>query len=417
MKLGKSALGLIILGLALRLVLVFHATWYPISDTRDYHRFAYSLAHTNSYSQRYEGETDEYQDLTLYAYRMPGYPAFLAAIYTVFEWKPIYAYLGNVVCETITALLLFLLGRKLLGQEPALIGLGLFSLHVLWTPNLMTESLFTMLFIALVSMIADRKYFRSWPYALGMGLTLAAATFVRPIALTLLPILLVGAIRRSRNPVRLSAILLAPLLLFLGAWALRNYLIFDELVLLSTNLGPHNAPAFAVDRRGIVLHLRELGYNMAQINRILLAYIAHAVINSPLDALRLYLERFMGLFSLGNPPGAVQSILWEQTFTGPNGTPFISDLFRSLYWHYYATYPLALLGGILLTVRREWPRILWTVPLTFALLHAFVSDGHIRFAAPLYPLFSLLAGYVLWEAVGYVRNQLSGRQRSRRPAS
>jgi 4-amino-4-deoxy-L-arabinose transferase-like glycosyltransferase len=106
--------------LALRLVIVSHATWHPVGDTRDYHAFAESLLSGRGYQQRYAGETAAYHGLTFHAYRMPGYPVFLALVYGLFGWRPLYAYLANVLCDLVTAVFTLLIGRRLGGR-----GIGL----------------------------------------------------------------------------------------------------------------------------------------------------------------------------------------------------------------------------------------------------------------------------------------------------
>lgn len=404
MRAGRVALAILIAALILRLVLVFHSTWYPVSDTRDYHDFAYSLLHYSRYQQQYQGRSVEYLGLTFYAYRMPGYPLFLAMIYGVFGWDPLHAQLGNVALELATAWFLYLIGRRTLGNSTALMSLGLFALHVLWTPSLMTESLFTALFAGITLLLVYEVPRRSLVHALGVGVVLALATFVRPIAVSFIPFMLYE-IWRGKYAYRHGAALLLPLLLAIGGWSYRNYRIFDQVVLLSTNFGPHNAESFGLDKENIVLRLREQGSNMAQINNTLIYQIVQHVRASPISAVRLYLGRIAGLFSLDNPPAVVRALLWEHTFIGPSGTPFINSLFRILYGQYYLTYPMGILGGIWASLRRRIPRILWAVPVTYILLHAFVSEGHIRFAAPLYPFICLFGAYGMNRLLKWVTNR------------
>ena len=91
-----------------------------MSDTRDYHELARSLASGQGYVQVYEGGRAEYRGLTFHAFRMPGYPAFLAGLYSLFGWDPMVGYAANVACELATQCAPARLGRQLLspGGEP-----------------------------------------------------------------------------------------------------------------------------------------------------------------------------------------------------------------------------------------------------------------------------------------------------------
>jgi hypothetical protein len=84
---------------------------------------------------------------------MPGYPALLAGLYSVFGWDPMVGYAANIACELGTQVLLLALGRQLLSPGASLAAQALFATHVAWSASLMTESLFTFLFTALVLMV------------------------------------------------------------------------------------------------------------------------------------------------------------------------------------------------------------------------------------------------------------------------
>src|SRR5512144_139149 len=110
MRPTRAEWALLALALVLRLWLVAEATWLPVSDTRDYHQLARSLASGDGYVQTYEGERPEYRGLTFRAFRMPGYPALLAGLYSTFGWHPLVGYAANVVAELGTQVLLLTLG-------------------------------------------------------------------------------------------------------------------------------------------------------------------------------------------------------------------------------------------------------------------------------------------------------------------
>ena len=99
--------------------------------------------------------------MTFYAYRMPGYPIFLAIIYSILGWNPLYAFVANIICDIVTLLFIFWIGSKLFNKKIALIAQAVFAIHVLWTPSLMTECLFTTIFIVLTFLLVTGTYIKS----------------------------------------------------------------------------------------------------------------------------------------------------------------------------------------------------------------------------------------------------------------
>jgi hypothetical protein len=393
---------LLVVALVLRLALISQATWLPVSDTRDYHEFARSLASGRGHSQVYEGERPEYRGLTFYAYRMPGYPALLAALYALFGWDPLVGYLANVACELGIQLLVLALGRRLLAPVAGVAAQAMIATHVVWTPSLMTESLFTLLFTALVLMVVAGRVGGSTGGAARFGILLTLAVFVRPIAVAALPAASLQAWRAwpRRGRAALLLLLVAPLGIALGAWTIRNHQRLGATVILTTNLGAHNAVFFGVDRAKVVADARRRGLNEAGINDVLLAEIGRTVAGSPGWAAALYARRAVDLFSLGRP-WEVRALLATRTFASPDGATVAQGLYGALLFQYYLTYPLALAGAISLARKRRPLGGVWTILASYVVAHGFVSDGNFRLAAPLYPLFCLFAGHAVAQVLAW----------------
>jgi hypothetical protein len=257
----------------------------------------------------------------------------------------------------------------------------------------MTESPFTLLFTSLVVMTVLGRAAASLGGAAAFGLLLTVALFVRPIAVAILPVALnrLRRVRPGRRAALLAALLLAPVLA-LGLWTARNYQRLGSTVILTTNLGAHNATFFEIDRARIVAEGRQRGLNEAEINNTLLAEIGRVVARSPARAAALYGQRVLDLFSLGRP-WEVRHLLATRAFASPDGSPGAQRLYRALLLQYYVTYPLALAGAVLLLRERRPLGGVWAILGSFVLAHALVSDGNFRLAAPLYPLFCLFAGH------------------------
>jgi hypothetical protein len=395
--LGGAELAILGLSLLLRLAVIHGAVWQPVHDTRDYHVLAWNLAHGHGYQQLYLGETPEYRGLTFHAYRMPGYPAVLALLYTALGWSARHAYRANVAFELVTQLGVLWGARRLFGRPVALVAQALFGLHVLWTPVLMTESLFTLLYTGLALAGLTSAPARSAAHAAGVGALLAGATFVRPIALSVVPLFLVqvGRIRPVRRAGLIAILLILPLAGAVTGWTARNLRVLGAPVWLSTNLGPHNARAFGIDRTAVVLDLRAHGVTSeVAINRALLGRIRERVVQAPLGAVGLYLRRIGELLTPKRSRGIVERY---------EGALVPAWLFQALALQYFLTYALAFVGVVILAWRGPPAPRLWALLGGFVGLHAVVSNGSLRFAAPLYPLLCILAAHgavSIWRACG-----------------
>ena len=225
---------LLLVGAAALLVRVGYVLSGPgspvVGDTPGYHSYAVHLLDSGSYVND-EGER---------ASRPPGYPLFLAAVYSVFGRSPaavvaIQCLLGALTC-VLTALLA---GGVLKPPWPLACGLAAAGYFGLFSPPafLLTECLYSFLlalaFFALHHGVwpADRRAFL-------FGLALAAAFLVRPevlvfavLAAALLPLLAKGFGRREAAAAALG------FALFSGPWAARNYLVFHRLVPSSSRGG------------------------------------------------------------------------------------------------------------------------------------------------------------------------------------
>jgi len=406
----KSELAILAFAVILRVAIVTHTTWYAVADTRDYHAFAYNLIVEGEYKHEYHGEQEEYRGFTFYAFRLPGYPVFLAAIYCIFGWNQYYAYLANIVCDTVSAILVMLTTRRLFGRSEALVAGGLFAVHVLWTPILMTECLFTALFLMLVFLVVIGAQTRSTGHALLFGCILTAAFFVRPIAIAVVPVVVFHIFRSKRltHSSLLYICMLLPLGFCVTLWTFRNYQRLGEFVPASTNLGFHNARDFGINTAFMVMALRTEGMNEAQIDRILRKSVIALALDRPLTSIRIYSERIFNLFSL-DPAWEVENAM-RRGLKGPNASRLIEALYRKLCLQYYFTYPLALGGVAILLVRRRPLHGIGVLVGSYTLLQSLLSPNNIRFAAPLYPLFCLFGAYATTQTLSFVyRSSLGAR--------
>ena len=362
--------------------------------------------------QTYQGENPAFEGMTLYAYRMPGYPFILAVWYKLFGWKPINAMVLNLLAELCTGCMVFLIAYILFGKKTALIAQALWSVQILWVTSLMTEPVFTALLLCATAMLVMHKPFRSPVSALEYGILVAASVFVRPLGLASLGAVVLLHVRRIKKHMALLCLTMAilPTVIGIGAWTYRNYRIFGEMVPLSTNFGRHNAPDFGIDYEETYVEMRAKGENEAAINKALTQAVVEQVRTKPFKAASIYLKRIWDLFALPALSYVEQGLLWPQRFSAPETRRWVYSIYRSFYYQYHFVYSFALIGFAMLVRRREiWNGFFLTFVVSI-LWHALVSKGNLRFAAPLYPFLCIFAGVSLKLLLTYMATLFGRRQ-------
>lgn len=167
--------------------------------------------------------------------RMPLYPLFLAGL--VFIFKSYYAVLvGQIILGSSIALLAYRIAFQILARERfativALL-LVLEPLSIYFSLTLISETFFTALFLAGITLFLDywkNQHGRVLAYATGL---LALATLVRPTT-QFLPLLLILAVfflakGRAALAFRHSLIIAGVFLLVLTPWSIRNFMRFGN---------------------------------------------------------------------------------------------------------------------------------------------------------------------------------------------
>jgi len=237
-KMRKHLLLAALVGLSLRLFFI----WYfpaEAGDTALYEDLARNWADHRVYGVFLDGQ------LTPVDLRMPGYPAFLAAIYTGFGRTRLAVMLAQAVLDLATCFLTAALAAQL---APALLR-GRMSIAALWlaatcpfvanyTAVSLTEVLATFLTTAalLVFLRAEDGSPGEWLFA---ALLVGLGTLVRPeTPLLLAGVALVLALRWRRPAdwpklLRTGALIVAGLFIPLAPWAARNWYSLHKVQLLA----------------------------------------------------------------------------------------------------------------------------------------------------------------------------------------
>ena len=197
-------------------------------DTHTYVQPALALLEDGRFSRSPDDSRPEFV-------RTPGYPAFIAGVYGVFGDDPTAVLLVQVLISGLVVLVVALLAARMWSPAAGLVAALLVAfdpLQIYTTGTLLSESLDTMLVVLVAAcgfrVFADERPLPRWLFALGTAIALA--TMVRPVTyyLPLVVVVLLGYRVGRRPELRRAAMglfvaFLAPLVVIVGGWQLRNY--------------------------------------------------------------------------------------------------------------------------------------------------------------------------------------------------
>ncbi len=171
----------------------------------------------------------------------PGWPFVLTGIIYVFGSHLIAAKAFNIIVGSITAVLVYVLGTKLQDHRTGIVAGGLvavFPSQIYFTTTLMTETFFVMLATTLVLLLtlwlAGAQSMKLWQ-ALVLGLLLGYMSLVRAETVLLAPaaVVLIKLCGTSwRQLAQYAALLLVGMAIVITPWTVRNYVRFDEFILI-----------------------------------------------------------------------------------------------------------------------------------------------------------------------------------------
>jgi 4-amino-4-deoxy-L-arabinose transferase-like glycosyltransferase len=176
----------------------------------------------------------------------PGYSLLLSAFYLVMGPKVSIAWGINIVLGALTCVGLYAVGCLLLNQRlgaTAGLLLAVFPGHVFFSSLVLSEVLFTFLVVAamaLILLLSRPNHQRKLPLVIGLGAVIGLAALVRGQGLLLIPVAFVfwwlraadfaAALERALVAVLVAVVLIVP-------WTIRNYIVMDNLIFISTNDG------------------------------------------------------------------------------------------------------------------------------------------------------------------------------------
>jgi 4-amino-4-deoxy-L-arabinose transferase-like glycosyltransferase len=389
--------------LVLRLIWIAYSGWQPLPDD-DAYRYdftARALAAGQGYIHLNGLPT---------AFWPPGYPFLLAFAYKLFGAGVTTAQLLNVLLGTATVGLVYLIGRRTVGERAALVASAIvaaFPSLIFYTAVTLSETTFTFLILLSVYLLmreADPERTDAGGRNLRLlfisGLVIGFATLVRGQAfllpLVLVPFWLRAGFVRPEITDKLVALALA-IGLVVAPWTIRNAAEMGAPVLISTNagvdfwIGHHDgatgrgqmADELFAGRPGLDSTEREVAVNADGFREGVGFVLTH-----PLDEAVLPVKKLFWLYSHD-----AEALLWNEAH---GGQPFLSNaeeffLLGAANGYYYIVMGFFLLGAARWFSWREPGRLLLISLVAYWTLVHVVFFGDPRFHAPIMPVIALLA--------------------------
>ena len=235
--LGWHFIAISVIALVLRFLAV--ATHYeaPRNDSADYHRLAENVVQGNGYG---------FSSGHLSAFRVCGYPLFLAAIYAIAGVKWYVAEYVQAILGCATVLLIAGFGWLVVGRREGLLAGYLAAIYpgFVWLPRLLlSENLSLCLQLAGLCMTVLLLRGPRGIIAAGLGVVLGLNLLTRGGSIFLVALMIAGLMARAceqpmkRQRFAAVAVTLVALAMTLSPWVIRNYVVFGHFVPIATEDG------------------------------------------------------------------------------------------------------------------------------------------------------------------------------------
>ncbi|MEX2159304.1 MAG: glycosyltransferase family 39 protein [Dehalococcoidia bacterium] len=379
------------------------------SDAQYYQATAESLARGDGYSVKF-GDDGFEPGSDASELWPPGYSMYLAGWYTAVGDELWVARAANVVAGSLTIVPIFFIGRRLFDERTALLAAAIAALlpsFVVWTPVLLSETLFTFLFACCIAGVLFSTSERRLQPALviASALLIGVTALVRGQALVLVPVAAVWWMLNrveAKEMLRWGATALVTVAAVLGAWTARNAIVMDDPTVLSANFGynlrighaDYSTGRYIVPgdlweaQPGITFQEREILFNDLGSRRAIDYAASH-----PLDELELSGRKIMWLWRPDS-----DGLFWVSSF---GETPLPDGAREPLRWAIDISY-LAVVALALAGLSRLRSAALWTVltPIALWTVAHIVFFGEPRYHLPMLAmLVPLAAGAIVW-AIG-----------------
>ena len=363
----------------------------PVSDSDAYDVFAQNIALGYGFGWRPE-------ELT--AYWAVGTSAIYALIYSVFGHSYVPIIVLNILVGSGTVALAMSLARRWLGLFPAVLAgwiLALWPQMIEFTTILASEMLFNFC-VLLAFWLATMPGWKWLPRAVTTGIALAAAAYIRPVALLLAPLIyLPEAFNQKKLARAITACMVSCVIMFalILPWTLRNLHVFDRFVLISSNAGANLWMGNNPDTKGGYMPLPETGIiNEVDRDRYFNKKAWEYIRQEPLAFVTRSVKKAFMLHDRETIGVSWNENGLEQRF-GSNTLMYLK-IINNLYW--WLILVCGFCGLILLLRQRTWQELVTLPILTawvyFTAVQSIIVTGD-RYHIPSDPFIAMLAAFAV----------------------
>ncbi len=405
---------LILFGALLLRVAIVKVTGNQLGgDAFEYDRYARSLASGHGYplsSIAQSGPT---------AFFPPMYPGFLGTVYGLTGDSLTAARLAQALLGTLVVALIGVVCHQIWNRRIALVAMAAAAVYppfLLAATTLLSEPLFLVFELAaLVAVLEHRISSHRYRWAVVAGALAGLAILTRANGVVLLVPLVFGVVRpRPRLALRSYAqplVLVAVALLVVAPWSVRNCVVFDRFLPLTTQADVAAArnynPTAASQSKA-----PNTPRNTKRLLRLVRAAPDEAEVASRAGALgRRYMVHHPGYVietvmrnsarALGFMDGRTRA---RQSATTEGASLLLAG---AGVYSFYVFGGLALVGALAPAARRA-PWWVWAIPVLLWLSVAWLAAGRPRYRIPVDPFVIMLAGIALVEGWDRLRLRLGG---------
>lgn len=369
----------------------------PTVDAKAYNNIAWNLARGNGYIEDQRNVAMPEKDDAIVRVG-PGYEFFLAGIYSVFGHHIWIVWLLQALLRVITVYMVFriallLLKENFARESIALLAAALFGFMpdlIILGGMLLAETLF--IFMLMFALYASLRALEANKMPFFASLLWGIAALVRPTALAIVIFYAVGVYITKRKAGFGIVIFLFPFL-FLGAWSLRNSLLYHT-PLFTTTAGAYalwvgNNPdaTGGFDKTPEIQTIRD-EYHSVELSKIGMRKYFDFLREKPVQFIALQIKKTSMYFSIVRPSG-----FWFYLMDRP------ADRLFTLVFSALATAFLFIVGGAgmcIYAMRREkysWFLVSVALLQPLTVIPLYVET---RYRAPFFPLLAFFAAYALY---------------------
>lgn len=394
---------LLFAGLLTRLLWVMLADTLPMSDFLLYHESALSIVNGQGY--KIYGYLSAYEPI--------GYPAFLAVLYYVFAPEIIVPKIANILLSCLTIVLTYVIAKRAFSEKTALIAVFIMVIiprNITFTSVLSTEITFTALFTALNLLVFLRPE-GIWAIAL-RGVLTAVLALIKPYMLVYQFVIFAIDYFHTRKPIpSLKTLLLttAVMIVLISPWTIRNYIIFNTVIPISTNGGynlfiNNNSYAtggwqdpFKIPGSPLLKHKHDHDefWDEVEVDRLGKMLAFQWIKSNPGDFVRLGFVKMHRTFIMCNDvEWAIYELDEGKEF---KHTKLLNNTAKTV--HYVlltliAFYFIFLLRYIAKKRTMAYMHLIILLNIAFYAAVVFVFEGQPRYSFPLVPLYAIMASWV-----------------------